>query len=1013
VKRAAINAIIALALGWGLMLVLVWLPVLSEAEGLGDTTHDDTISPVAIVIVTAIPTSTSKPYGPGPTAMNMPQPPPLLMILEGFVYVGGIRAEDGTLVEARIGGVTVASFNTITTEEGQNGYYVLSFQGAPGDEVHLFVEGVEANESPVEYEMGHHTLHLTVGEVEPATHTLTMTVIGSGQTDPPVGEHTYLEGSMVTIRAIADEGWQFDGWIGDVADPNEVVTWITMDSDKTVTASFTVAPTSIYVAPGGDCGEASPCYAHPQDAVDAASDDDVIKLAGGIYTGVNNYGGLAQVVYISKTVTIRGGYTTANWATSDPDANPTTLDARGQGRVLYITGDISPTIEGLRITGGDAAGLGGGPGPTADAGGGVYLNAAAAIISDSQVFSNTADWGGGLYLYQSDAVLSRNTVTTNTADYGGGMYLWRSDATLTTNTVAGNAAAEGGGLYLYQSDAVLSRNTVTTNTAVDDGGGLYLFGSAPTLTRNTVTANTADYGGGLRLDSSAASLSDNIVADNQAHTSGGGLYLLYGAPTLIGNIVTGSTAAWGGGLYLYQSDAMLSGNTVTANTADYGGGGIRVFFGAPTLTGNTIIANTATYGGGLHLRESEATLNGNKVSANTADYGGGLCLLDGAPTLIGNTVTGSTATWGGGLYLYQSDATLSGNTVTANTADYGGGLYLHESDATLDGNKVSGNSAEYGGGLYVLRSAAAILNRNIVWGNTAHSGGGGLYLHESDATLINTVVADNQTQASGSGLTILTGSPRLLHSTIARNTGGDGSGIYVASGSVALSNTILVSHTLGVYVASDTTATLESTLWWANYANWDGGGAVFNSGDHTGDPAFVAPDAGDYHIEWESAARDQGVNAGVTSDMDGHPRPIGAGFDLGADECTGLDLSPSRKMASPDQAGVGEVVTYTVALLNSGYLSAANTLLFDAIPTHTTYISGSAQATSGVLTDTDGIRWTGTLTPQQAVTITYCVTVTEKTFIENTAIVTDQYGTVTTLTAWVNARRMYLPLVLR
>lgn len=172
-----------------------------------------------------------------PVAAYQPTPQP--MVLDGFVYVNGVKAEDGTLVEARIGGETVASFSTVTAE-GQKGYYVLSFTGGEGDKVHLFVNGVEANESPIEYEMGVKTLNLTVGEEQPGTHDLTMAVNGSGRTDPPVGTYSYPEGSAVTIRAIADEGWQFYGWTGDVADPNSPVTSVIMDEDKTVTANFAV-----------------------------------------------------------------------------------------------------------------------------------------------------------------------------------------------------------------------------------------------------------------------------------------------------------------------------------------------------------------------------------------------------------------------------------------------------------------------------------------------------------------------------------------------------------------------------------------------------------------------------------------------------------------------------------------------------------------------------------------------------------------------------------------------------
>lgn len=50
-----------------------------------------------------------------------------------------------------------------------------------------------------------------------------------------------------------------------------------------------------------------------------------------------------------------------------------------------------------------------------------------------------------------------------------------------------------------------------------------------------------------------------------------------------------------------------------------------------------------------------------------------------------------------------------------------------------------------------------------------------------------------------------------------------------------------------------------------------------------GDPRFVDPAGGDYHLGAGSAAIDVGVDAGVTIDIDGDPRPLGLP-DIGADE---------------------------------------------------------------------------------------------------------------------------------
>ena len=499
------------------------------------------------------------------------------------------------------------------------------------------------------------------------------------------------------------------------------------------------------------CGDAATPCKTIQYAVDQAQPGDEIHVATGVYTGVQGRpvpagypngpaGGLiTQVVYISKTVTVRGGYTTADWDTFDPDANPTTLDAQGLGRVMVIAGEISPTVEGLLLTGGDAAGLGGTQWTGQDGGGGMYVISATATITNNRVFSNTTDDGGGLFLWHSPSTLSGNTVYSNSVN------------------------KNGGGLYLWYSDATLGGNTISTNTATDLGGGLYLYSSAATLDGNTISANAVNMGGGLYLD---------------------------------------------------NSPATLSGNTISANTANNDGGGLYLFSSAATLSGNTVSSNTADNGGGLHLHDSAATLNGNTIFSNTATSDGG------------------------GLYLYSSAAMLGGNTVLSNTA-----------------------------------------NRD----------GGGLFLDESDITLTNTVIADNRADGIGSGLYAMVSSPRLLHTTIARNTGGDGSGVRLLNSTAVLTNTILVSHTVGITVAAGCAATLESTLWatgtaWANVNNTGGGGTINTNHDYGGDPAFVNPNVGDYHIALGSAAVDKGVDAGVPTDKDGVPRPQGPAPDLGAYE---------------------------------------------------------------------------------------------------------------------------------
>jgi uncharacterized repeat protein (TIGR02543 family) len=68
-------------------------------------------------------------------------------------------------------------------------------------------------------------------------YTLAVNTIGSGSVISEPVQATYHYGDVVTLTASADPGWTFAGWSGDLISANNPTT-ITMDSDKTVTATF-------------------------------------------------------------------------------------------------------------------------------------------------------------------------------------------------------------------------------------------------------------------------------------------------------------------------------------------------------------------------------------------------------------------------------------------------------------------------------------------------------------------------------------------------------------------------------------------------------------------------------------------------------------------------------------------------------------------------------------------------------------------------------------------------------
>ena len=426
------------------------------------------------------------------------------------------------------------------------------------------------------------------------------------------------------------------------------------------------AATIRYVAPApegkdeGDCSNPSSPCASVQYAVDQANAGDEVRIAGGTYTQVSHrppppgYAGevavITQCVYLSKSLTLRGGYTPSvdggqgGWTVSDPAANPTVLDAQGQGRVLFIAGEISPTIEGLRLTGGNASGLGGFAG--LNAGGGVYIITATATLSSNEVISNTGGapiegWGslgGGVFLFRSPSQLIHNTISANIAvasngaSTGGGIYIFESAAELIGNVFEDNHG-DGGAVLVENSPALLMDNQIRGNFAIGGfgGGGVYLLNSDAMLLRNVIADNRATNpgydelygGGGIYILGGSPQLIGNLISGNQYGTdacwgNGGGVYIGSGSrATFTNNVFLGNCASWGAQVYIsYDSSPTFLHNTFTK-----AGPGITVFFNSQATLVNSIIVGQDI---GLQVGDdSIATLNGVLWFDNQSNISGG------------------------------------------------------------------------------------------------------------------------------------------------------------------------------------------------------------------------------------------------------------------------------------------------------------------------------------------------------------------------------------------------------
>jgi predicted outer membrane repeat protein len=452
----------------------------------------------------------------------------------------------------------------------------------------------------------------------------------------------------------------------------------------------------------------------------------------------------------------------------------------------------------------------------------------------------TTGSGAGIRSF-GDLMLVRVRLLYNQAENdGGGVYADEGLTVIEGYFENNTSLVLGGGIHAH-SWLVLENSDFISNTA-DGGGGVSSF-KAISITGGRFERNHSIDGGGL-LAMDVSSLTETVFLSNTVEFSGigGGAYI-DGNTQLNGVLFEGNTAVDGGGLFV-SGDIDLTDTTFLNNTAYEAGGGLFT-------TGN--------------IQGTQAWFEGN---VSDDDDGGGLLGL-GSIHLVDTMFIGNVAHNGSGGGLSRPVLRLVSSSATQNPT------------VVLTRTQFISNTAYYSGG-GVAASTSLLVNSSTFVGNAANNGGG-IYHGSGNGFVVNSLFARNTADNTAAALALLSSDMMVIkHATIIGDTGQNVPGITLHHGSLLLENTIMARHALAIHNLNGV-FDQDYNLFYQNGANIVGN---FSGGAHnvSGDPQFVAPQSGDFHIGAGSAALDTGSNAGVTVDFEGDSRPLGGGFDIGFDE---------------------------------------------------------------------------------------------------------------------------------
>lgn len=570
-------------------------------------------------------------------------------------------------------------------------------------------------------------------------------------------------------------------------------------------------------------------FGNIQDAMDAAMDGDTINISG-TCSGTQEIGGGAgsnfctdgsafATVILDRNINLQGGWND----TFTSQNGRSTLDAKGNGHVIYVAPGVTSTVSGFNIINGMVAG---------GNGGGVCIENASPTLTRNRIYSNTAANGAGVASEDGAPIIDGNRFFNNTANNGGAIYVADGFAEVINNILYGNDANNGGGLFNAAGDTLVWHNNFYDNEAIT-GGGIYVQDDTPSVHSNLVMSNTATTASGIFGNGTGSADMDynNFFPD---------------APNVFGGTITSDGANGISAdpdfdqlaLYYFTptlSSPLFDAGDPTALVATDLNGDLRPSHQAPDIGADEIggcyariLSDPDTIYGSVQLAVDLAN-NGDTVQVD------GVCRGTNEQTLVGPTIVRQTL-------FVDKNITIDGDwnylfpmTATIHAGDSGRALFIASgAEVTLmnmtlrNGNGDGAGLLNGGGGVF---NTGDLVMENVRIHDSGGASGGGVY-NEGDLTIQGAWVYSN-TATTGGGVYADAGSTTIMKALFFGNTATDGAGLYKGSSNLLLdSNKFFDNVALGlggaVYLGSGSTPDLWNNYLYDNEA--DTGAGIYNTG---------------------------------------------------------------------------------------------------------------------------------------------------------------------------------------